>query len=59
MTDFAQDSSKDTADVNGPGSLYKPYMECENVVEKLKLLNYEQDYVKLSSRYRLISRYHL
>ncbi|VDK44918.1 unnamed protein product [Anisakis simplex] len=44
--------------VRGPGSQYLLYMMNEELIDKLKLLNYEQEYVSISSSHRPISRHY-
>lgn len=41
----------------GPGKLYEPYIRNEDLVDKLKLLDYEDGFLKMSTAYRSIQRY--
>lgn len=39
-----------------PAQQYDPYILSDELSDKLKLLNYEQDYAKLAPGYRTVSR---
>ncbi len=40
----------------GPGAAFEPFVINENIVERLKLLNYEEDFVGKSDSYKAIPR---
>ncbi|KAK6020501.1 hypothetical protein OSTOST_13843 [Ostertagia ostertagi] len=42
----------------GPGKLYEPYIKNEDLVDKLKLLNYEEGFLKMNSAFKPIQRYY-
>lgn len=42
----------------GPGKLYEPYIRNEDLVDKLKLLDYEDGFLKMSTAYRSIQRHY-
>lgn len=56
MDDRKVDNSKPASELDGPGIAYKVYLDCERVIEKLKILNYEKDYVNLSTSFRTVPR---
>uniref|UniRef100_A0A0N5B089 Intraflagellar transport protein 57 homolog n=1 Tax=Syphacia muris TaxID=451379 RepID=A0A0N5B089_9BILA len=58
MDDRKVDNSKPASELDGPGIAYKVYLDCERVIEKLKILNYEKDYVNLSTSFRTVPRHY-
>ncbi|CAJ0963317.1 unnamed protein product, partial [Mesorhabditis belari] len=42
----------------GPGKEFEIYLKSEDMVEKLKLLNYEEGFLKLNKAYRAIQRHY-
>ncbi|VDL72863.1 unnamed protein product [Nippostrongylus brasiliensis] len=42
----------------GPGKLYEPYLKNEDLVDKLKLLNYEDGFLGMNAAFKPIHRYY-
>ncbi|CAB3410731.1 unnamed protein product [Caenorhabditis bovis] len=52
------DSVPGGAAEEGPGKEYEIYIKNEELVDKLKLLNYENNFLKLGSAYKTIHRHY-
>ncbi|VDM64043.1 unnamed protein product [Angiostrongylus costaricensis] len=44
--------------VDGPGKLYEPYTKNEDLVDKLKLLNYEEGFLKMNTAFKPVHRHY-
>ncbi|KAK6729136.1 hypothetical protein RB195_006279 [Necator americanus] len=42
----------------GPGKLYEPYIKNEDIVDKLKLLNYEDGFLKMNPAFKPVQRHY-
>lgn len=51
-----QEEGSSRAGAQGPGLRYSLFSQNEDLIDKLKLLNYEEEYVSSSSSHRPISR---
>jgi hypothetical protein len=51
------DSNVQAQDGGGFGRFYDSYMQCEMLMERLKFLNYENEFVPLSDSLKVIPRY--
>lgn len=40
----------------GPGKLFEPYIKNEDLVDKLKLLNYEDGFLKMNTAFKPVQR---
>lgn len=41
----------------GPGKAFEDYLQNEIIIERLKFLNYEKEFVKQSDSFKIIPRY--
>ncbi|TKR94561.1 hypothetical protein L596_008828 [Steinernema carpocapsae] len=48
----------ESAESQNPGAQYNLYIQNEEIVDKLKLLNYEADFVRISPSYKSIERHY-
>ncbi|EYB97722.1 hypothetical protein Y032_0138g2078 [Ancylostoma ceylanicum] len=42
----------------GPGKLFEPYIKNEDLVDKLKLLNYEDGFLKMNTAFKPVQRHY-
>ena len=56
MTTKEETSSHENASEEGPGHLYEVYAQNELVAERLKLLNYEAEFLALGNSLRTVPK---